>query len=570
MSPWAIICPQHPNADADVVRAIQYAADNHCAIAVRTGGHAYSGTSSTDSNNIQLDLSNAYNDWNYDAQTGLLRVGVSYSLLEFNTKLRHQHVSQLTNVGLFMPTGQCYNVHVGGHVQTGGYGQLTRAFGLFSDHIVSFEIFLADGTKKTVARDDPADADLFFAVLGGGPGNYGVMTHLTIRPLKDSDHKYSRAFKQVIPYDPKYDHDVLVKLFKLVREWENAPGDYDFSFTVASGEDDFLANQIGIASYDDFMTKFLGGKNGSSAFPFLSVYFQYSNLDNTDTYDSSWCNKIKTILGTANQGIGPWERFTQWVEQELIDYFVSLKDDSVITPISECVTQLWTYRGTREFNYPFVKNTQITDNVADPEHWPEWVAKRIDEMIGRSGEGLMVVVQCENFGGQNSAMRKNGANKQTAYAWRNTTVGYCLDAFFNPDVEIARRIVEQWQSINIAEGIGPHGKVSTADHRWFWASHGDIDMSKVWPFYYSSKDDYDRCCKIKKAVDPHGVFTPNPFVVGYPETAPKPVALPSAPPGGATAAGKPEQKLDDAAFTKGHADRAKLRAEAKGITTAKL
>src|SRR5690348_17492667 len=114
MSPGVIICPQHPNADDDIKLAIKYAAANNIAIAVRTGGHAYSGTSSTDSNNIQLDLSNAYKDWEYDATTGLLRVGVSHTLLEFNTKLKE--------AGLFMPTGQCYNVHVGGHVQTGGYG----------------------------------------------------------------------------------------------------------------------------------------------------------------------------------------------------------------------------------------------------------------------------------------------------------------------------------------------------------------------------------------------------------------------------------------------------------------
>ena len=217
MSPAAIICPQHPNADADVKKAILYAAANGIGVAVRTGGHAYSGTSSTTSNNIQLDLSGAYNEWDYDAQTGLLRLGISYSLLEFNTKLKQ--------AGLFMPTGQCYNVHVGGHVQTGGYGQLARAFGLFSDQVVSFAIFLADGTKKTVAVDSAvqADRDLFFAVLGGGPGNYGIVTHITIRPRKDTDHKYSRALKQVIPYDPKLDHGVLVQLFDLVREWENAP-----------------------------------------------------------------------------------------------------------------------------------------------------------------------------------------------------------------------------------------------------------------------------------------------------------------------------------------------------------
>lgn len=532
MSPGVIICPQHPTADEDVKKAIKYAACKNIAIAIRTGGHAYSGTSSTNSNNIQLDLSNAYKDWDYSAAEGTLRVGVSYSLLEFNTKLAEQQLSQLANAGMFMPTGQCYYVHVGGHVQTGGYGQLTRAFGLFSDHIVSFDIILANGTPRKVHRDSPLhdDRELFFAVLGGGPGNYGVMTHVTIRPLKDSDHKHSRAYKRIIPYNPKLQHDVLVQLFDLIREWESAPGDYDFSFTVGSGEDSFIANQIGIASYDDFLVRLSGGMMGSSPFSFLSVYFQYSNLDNKcDSYDPHWCSKIKAIVAAAaaaNKGLGCWGRFKHWVEQKLIDYFATKADDDYITPISKCVTTLWTYMGMREFNYPVVKNAQMTDQVADPENWSEWVASRIDELIERS-EGLMEVTQCQNFGGQDSAMRKNGCLKQTAYAWRNTTVGYELDAFYNPKVANTRLLAEEWTRVNNDEGIGPDGKLSRADHRWFWASHGDIDMSKVWPFYYSSAEDYERCWKVKKAVDPNGVFSPNPFVVGWPETAPKNAALPS-------------------------------------------
>lgn len=517
MSPYAIIYPQHDkDPDADVKLAIKYAADNHCAIAIRTGGHAYSGTSSTDRNNIQIDLSDAYRDWTYDASAGTLRVGVSYSLLDFNTKLHE--------AGLFVPTGQCCNVHVGGHVQTGGYGQLTRAFGLFSDHIQSFEIFLADGTKKKVCRKSEvqADKDLFFAVLGGGPGNYGIMTHVTISPPKDSDHQYSRAFKKVIPYDPKYDHDVLVQLFDLVRKWENAPGDYDFSFTVGSGEAKYFANQLGIASWDDFMLRFFGGRMGSSPFNFLSIYFQYSNLDNKpDTYDPSWCFKIKEILATVKPRIGWWDRLKACLEYTLIDWFATQRDDTVHTPMSESVTQLWTYKGTREFNYPFVKDDQMTDQVRDPVHWPEWVAARIDELIVR--RNFMVVTQCENFGGKDSAMRKSPERTQTAYAWRDTTVGYCLDAFYYPHAKNARGIAEEWYNKNCAEGIGDNGMLSKADHRWFAFSHGDTDMSKVWQFYYSP-DDYHRCCQIKKTVDPHGVFTPNSFVVGYPDSAPKRVA----------------------------------------------
>jgi hypothetical protein len=562
MSPAAIICPQHPNADADIKKAIGYAAENNIAVAVRTGGHAYSGTSSTSGDNIQLDMSGAYHDWTYDAQTGLLRAGISFSLLEFNTRLK--------DAGLFMPTGQCYNVHVGGHVQTGGCGQLSRGFGLFTDQVVSFEIFLADGSKRTIAADSPlqADKDLFFAVLGGGPGNYGVVTHITIRPLKDADHKYARALKQVIPYDPKVDHSVLVQMFDLIQAWESAPGDYDFSFTVASAEEDYLLNLIGVASRDDLMVKLLGKKEGSSPFCFLSVYFQYSNHDNKpDTYDPSWCSRIKAILAKANQYSDWWEQLEAWAEQGLINLFTSTQDDNVVTQISDSVTRLWTYQGVREFNYPFVKNTQVTDKVAS-SGWSEWAASRIDAMTGRSSGGLMVVCQCQNFGGDNSAVVKNGKRKQTAYAWRDTTVGYALDAFFNTNVDNAQKLAQQWQAANIAEGVGPNGKFSTTDHRWFWASHGNTDMSKVWPFYYSTAADYARCLKVKHAVDPGGVFSPNPFVVGWPETAPKHKA--TVPAAVAALVTEPEPALDDAAFAEGHADRARSRAKAIGIDTAEL
>ena len=67
-----------------------------------------------------------------------------------------------------------------------------RAFGLFGDHIRSFEIITANSEKVVVTQD--SNPELFFAVLGGCPGNFGVLTHVTIEPHRDSDHPHSLVF----------------------------------------------------------------------------------------------------------------------------------------------------------------------------------------------------------------------------------------------------------------------------------------------------------------------------------------------------------------------------------------
>ena len=72
MSPGAIIYPQGKTADGEpqdaeclenIKRAFAYTAQHGKCVAVRTGGHAYNGTSSCASDNIQLDMSEAFLNW---------------------------------------------------------------------------------------------------------------------------------------------------------------------------------------------------------------------------------------------------------------------------------------------------------------------------------------------------------------------------------------------------------------------------------------------------------------------------------------------------------------------------
>ncbi|KAG9596573.1 FAD-binding domain-containing protein, partial [Aureobasidium melanogenum] len=173
MNPALIV---QPKDDDDVVRAVRWAREQKVAVAVKSGGHQYSGASSTGGKNIQIDLTNTYKDMkvlpsqNLPEDRALVFVGVSNQLQDFNAYLKHNE--------LFVPHGQCAYVCVGGHGQTGGYGQLGRSFGLFGDHIVGIRMVDYNGDVKEVTEQ--SDSELFNAIRGGSPGNFGIITHYVV------------------------------------------------------------------------------------------------------------------------------------------------------------------------------------------------------------------------------------------------------------------------------------------------------------------------------------------------------------------------------------------------------
>lgn len=83
--------------------------------------------------------------------------------------------------GLGFPGGLSPTVGVAGYLQGGGQGFLTRKEGMGSDHVLAAEVVLADG-EIVVAKPD-RDADLLWALRGGGGGNFGVVTRFKVRPV---------------------------------------------------------------------------------------------------------------------------------------------------------------------------------------------------------------------------------------------------------------------------------------------------------------------------------------------------------------------------------------------------
>lgn len=535
MSPGMIVRPRAPDVDADVKRVLKYARENQLSVVIRTGGNAYNGSSSCAGDAIQLDLREAYRDWAYCEASGTVRLGVSFSLKEVYERLRR--IETTPGHALFIPCGQCFAVNVGGHAQTGGYGMLSRAFGLFSDHIVSAEIITADGETRIIAPDarENEDRELFRAVFGGGPGCFGIVTHLTIRPLRDEDYLDSRSYRVIIPYAKGQDRWLMKALLELVQAFEAAPRGYDFCVTWASAEEAYFANVFGLTSQPDAQGP--PEENFSAPpYPGIALYFQYSNpMGPDEVYDPSWCRRIKDLVQQQEQTLSG-RLFAAFARSA-----GPTPDDDEHVPISQAMAEYWTFRARREFNYPARKFLVFTDQVASPDY-AEWCVDAVDSMLKK--KGIMMFLQSYPLGGEASMYRRNGLDGKNAFAWRNTHFAAALDVFYDPRHADAVAVADSWHQRIAREATGPSGKICTEDRRWYWAAHGEKDMDKLWAAYYDSPEGYRRALAVKDAVDPLGVFSATPFHLGYAERKQRRAMKQSDSPGQSSGSGAPSSGAD--------------------------
>lgn len=81
--------------------------------------------------------------------------------------------------GVTIPAGSCPSVGIAGHALGGGMGLAGRRFGLTADSVLEAQIVTADGQLRTAnAHTNP---DLYWALRGGGGGNFGVVTSFRFR-----------------------------------------------------------------------------------------------------------------------------------------------------------------------------------------------------------------------------------------------------------------------------------------------------------------------------------------------------------------------------------------------------
>ncbi|UPK76977.1 FAD-binding oxidoreductase [Nocardioidaceae bacterium SCSIO 66511] len=156
----------------DVSEALRFARKFDVRLRPKSGGHSYVGASMFDKGMV--------------IDTGTID-GIAYKsgskrvVIGPGTELGRLH-DRLDRHGRTVPTGTCPTVGAAGLVLGGGIGAESRMYGLTQDAVVDMQIVTADG--KIRHANAHTNADLFWALRGGGGGNFAIVTHLTMKTFK--------------------------------------------------------------------------------------------------------------------------------------------------------------------------------------------------------------------------------------------------------------------------------------------------------------------------------------------------------------------------------------------------
>ncbi|KAI4861943.1 FAD-binding domain-containing protein [Hypoxylon rubiginosum] len=165
----------------DIIAALKFADEKNIRFVIRNTGHDYLGRS-TGAGALAVWVhqlrSTEILDWDDSYYKGkALKLGGGV--------LGYEAIAAAHAAGLVVLTGECPTVGIaGGYTQGGGHSALSSNFGLAADNTLSFEVVTPTGKLLTASTTE--NQDLYWALSGGGGGNYGIVTSITVKAHADA------------------------------------------------------------------------------------------------------------------------------------------------------------------------------------------------------------------------------------------------------------------------------------------------------------------------------------------------------------------------------------------------
>lgn len=153
---------------ADVQTVVRFAAEHNLLTSIKGGGHNIAGNAVCEGG-LMIDLS-LLKTVTVDPLNNIAHVGPAATLGDLD------HETQA--FGLATPVGINSTTGIAGLTLGGGFGWISRKYGMTIDCLNAVDIVTADGSFLRASENE--NPDLFWAVRGGG-GNFGVVTRFEFK-----------------------------------------------------------------------------------------------------------------------------------------------------------------------------------------------------------------------------------------------------------------------------------------------------------------------------------------------------------------------------------------------------
>ncbi len=167
---------------ADIAAAINFARHHKLRLVVKGGGHSYQGASNApDSLLVWTRHMNRVEVHDAFVPDGCEHIAAPQPAvtLDAGALWVHAYDAVTTRGGRYVQGGGCLTVGVSGLIQSGGFGSLSKHYGLAAASLLEAEVVTADGQVRVT---NPCNhPDLFWALKGGGGGTFGVVSKVTLK-----------------------------------------------------------------------------------------------------------------------------------------------------------------------------------------------------------------------------------------------------------------------------------------------------------------------------------------------------------------------------------------------------
>ena len=203
-SGWAGAWRSQPSAYAvaaettdDIVAAVNFARKHSLRLVVKGAGHSYQGNSCCADSLLvwtrRMNMVTVHEEFvasgcqGRDAPQPAVSVGAGAMWID-------AYDAVTTGAGRYVQGGGCTSVGVAGLIQGGGFGSFSKQYGMAAAGLLEAEIVTADGEARIA--NACKNADLFWAIKGGGGGTFGVITRLTLR-TRELPENFGAAFGSI-------------------------------------------------------------------------------------------------------------------------------------------------------------------------------------------------------------------------------------------------------------------------------------------------------------------------------------------------------------------------------------